>query len=39
MTPYYTEEVIFSEEELHSTEDGASILSYMQKIYPGNFDV
>ncbi|XP_020251345.1 putative callose synthase 8 isoform X2 [Asparagus officinalis] len=34
MTPYYTEEVNFSEEELHSTEDGASILSYMQKIYP-----
>uniref|UniRef100_A0A1D1XCU9 Putative callose synthase 8 n=1 Tax=Anthurium amnicola TaxID=1678845 RepID=A0A1D1XCU9_9ARAE len=34
MTPYYAEEVNFSEEELHSSQDGASILSYMQKIYP-----
>ncbi|XP_065035131.1 putative callose synthase 8 isoform X3 [Musa acuminata AAA Group] len=34
MTPYYMEEVKFSHEELHSSQDGASILSYMQKIYP-----
>ncbi|XP_073110666.1 putative callose synthase 8 isoform X2 [Elaeis guineensis] len=34
MTPYFLEEVNFSEEELHSSEDGVSILSYMQKIYP-----
>ncbi|XP_038985106.1 putative callose synthase 8 isoform X2 [Phoenix dactylifera] len=34
MTPYFIEEVNFSEEELHSSEDRASILSYMQKIYP-----
>ncbi|KAJ8457794.1 hypothetical protein OPV22_030720 [Ensete ventricosum] len=34
MTPYYMEEVTFSHEELHSSQDGASILSYMQKIYP-----
>ncbi|KAM0939500.1 putative 1,3-beta-glucan synthase [Dioscorea sansibarensis] len=34
MTPYYMEEVKFSEDELHSSQDGASILSYMQKIYP-----
>lgn len=37
MTPYYMEEVKFSHEELHSSQDGASILSYMQKIYPGTF--
>lgn len=33
------EEVNFSEEELHSSEDGASILSYMQKICPGYFNI
>nr|CAD1842270.1 unnamed protein product [Ananas comosus var. bracteatus] len=31
MTPYFMEEVNFSEEELHLSPDGASILSYMQK--------
>jgi callose synthase len=30
------EEVKFSDEELHSNQDEASILSYMQKIYPGH---
>lgn len=30
------EEVKFSDEELHSDQDEASILSYMQKIYPGH---
>ncbi|KAK8913562.1 putative callose synthase 8 [Platanthera zijinensis] len=35
MTPYFMEEVKFSEDELHSNQDGgASILNYMQKIYP-----
>lgn len=32
------EEVNFSEEELHLSPDGASILSYMQKIYPGKLN-
>uniref|UniRef100_A0A0E0CII4 1,3-beta-glucan synthase n=1 Tax=Oryza meridionalis TaxID=40149 RepID=A0A0E0CII4_9ORYZ len=34
ITPYFNEEVKFSEDELHSDQDEASILSYMQKIYP-----
>ncbi|XP_012703765.1 putative callose synthase 8 isoform X3 [Setaria italica] len=34
VTPYFMEEVKFSDEELHSNQDEASILSYMQKIYP-----
>ncbi|XP_010234098.1 putative callose synthase 8 isoform X4 [Brachypodium distachyon] len=34
VTPYFMEEVKFSEDELHSNQDDASILSYMQKIYP-----
>ncbi|XP_028551898.1 putative callose synthase 8 isoform X3 [Dendrobium catenatum] len=35
MTPYFMEEVKFSDDELHLNEDGgASILYYMQKIYP-----
>ncbi|KAL4198845.1 hypothetical protein AMTRI_Chr03g48090 [Amborella trichopoda] len=34
MTPYLMEEVMFSEDELHSAQDGVSIASYMQKIYP-----
>ncbi|KAG9444221.1 hypothetical protein H6P81_015561 [Aristolochia fimbriata] len=34
LTPYYTEEVTFSEEELMSRQDGASIFFYMQEIYP-----
>lgn len=29
------EEVTFSEDELHSLQDGASIFVYMQEIYPG----
>jgi len=29
------EEVKFSDEELYSNQDESSILSYMQKIYPG----
>ncbi|XP_040376431.1 putative callose synthase 8 [Oryza brachyantha] len=34
ITPYFNEEVRFSEDELHSDQDEASVLSYMQKIYP-----
>ncbi|KAF3333291.1 putative callose synthase 8 [Carex littledalei] len=37
ITPYFMEEVNFSEEELHLIQDSASndsILTYMQKIYP-----
>lgn len=36
MTPYYTEEVLFSLTELEEpNEDGVSILFYLQKIFPG----
>lgn len=36
LTPYYTEEVLFSLRELESpNEDGVSILFYLQKIFPG----
>ncbi|KAJ4849393.1 Callose synthase 3 [Turnera subulata] len=35
LTPYYTEEVLFSLRELEvPNEDGVSILFYLQKIYP-----
>ncbi|CAN6446403.1 unnamed protein product [Victoria cruziana] len=34
ITPYYMEEVTFSEEELHSVQDAVSIIFYMQTIYP-----
>ncbi|KVH97549.1 1,3-beta-glucan synthase subunit FKS1-like, domain-1 [Cynara cardunculus var. scolymus] len=35
LTPYYKEDVLYSEEELHlENEDGISILFYLQKIYP-----
>lgn len=37
-TPYYTEEVLFSSDDLDKeNEDGVSILFYLQKIYPGLF--
>jgi len=36
LTPYYTEEVLFSLQDLDSpNEDGVSILFYLQKIFPG----
>lgn len=36
LTPYYTEEVLFSLGELEvQNEDGVSILFYLQKIFPG----
>ncbi|ONK69903.1 uncharacterized protein A4U43_C05F28050 [Asparagus officinalis] len=35
LTPYYKEEVLYSEEELNKeNEDGITILFYLQKIYP-----
>ncbi|KAF5754287.1 putative 1,3-beta-glucan synthase [Helianthus annuus] len=35
LTPYYKEDVLYSEDELHrENEDGISILFYLQKIYP-----
>lgn len=36
LTPYYTEDVLFSLENLEvENEDGVSILFYLQKIFPG----
>jgi len=38
LTPYYTEDVLFSLPGLEEpNEDGVSILFYLQKIYPGLF--
>ncbi|GLT26329.1 hypothetical protein SLA2020_014070 [Shorea laevis] len=38
LTPYYKEDVLYSEEELNKeNEDGISILFYLQKIYPGEW--
>ncbi|KAI3711097.1 hypothetical protein L2E82_40935 [Cichorium intybus] len=35
LTPYYKEDVLYSEDELHlENEDGITILFYLQKIYP-----
>ncbi|KAF8408909.1 hypothetical protein HHK36_004979 [Tetracentron sinense] len=34
MTPHYMEEVNYSMNELDSSQDGVSIIFYMQKIYP-----
>ncbi|XP_045796427.1 callose synthase 3-like [Trifolium pratense] len=39
LTPYYTEEVLFSLYDLDSpNEDGVSILFYLQKIYPDEWN-
>ncbi|KAK7374973.1 hypothetical protein VNO80_08417 [Phaseolus coccineus] len=39
LTPYYTEEVLFSLQELDSpNEDGVSILFYLQKIFPDEWN-
>lgn len=35
MTPYYMEEVNFSTEDLHSSEEEVPIMFYMSVIYPG----
>lgn len=38
MTPYYNEDVLYSDEELNKeNEDGITTLFYLQKIYPGEF--
>ncbi|XP_058095312.1 putative callose synthase 8 isoform X2 [Magnolia sinica] len=34
LTPYYMEEVNFSKDELHSSQDWVPIIFYMQTIYP-----
>ncbi|KAJ7565707.1 hypothetical protein O6H91_02G072000 [Diphasiastrum complanatum] len=39
LTPYYSEEIVFTLEQLHlENEDGVSILFYLQKIYPDEWD-
>lgn len=36
MTPYYSEETVYSKTDLEiENEDGISIMYYLQKIYPG----
>lgn len=40
LTPYYKEDVLYSDEELNKeNEDGISILFYLQKIYPGEHNL
>lgn len=40
MTPYYSEETVYSKTDLEQeNEDGVSILYYLQKIYPGQLNV
>ena len=40
LTPYYKEDVLYSDEELRKeNEDGISILFYLQKIYPGELNL
>jgi callose synthase len=39
LTPYYSEEVIFSKQQLkEENEDGVYIVFYLQKIFPGIFE-
>ncbi|XP_024527354.1 callose synthase 5 isoform X1 [Selaginella moellendorffii] len=39
LTPYYAEEIVFTKEQLHEeNEDGVSILFYLQKIFPDEWD-
>lgn len=36
LTPYYSEETVYSKNDLEvENEDGVSILYYLQKIFPG----
>jgi callose synthase len=36
LTPYYAEDVIYSERDLDlENEDGINILFYLQKVFPG----
>lgn len=38
MTPYYSEETVYSKSDLEmENEDGISIIYYLQKIYPGSY--
>ena len=38
MTPYYSEETVYSKTDLEiENEDGVSILYYLQKIFPGEW--
>jgi hypothetical protein len=40
MTPYYSEETVYSKSDLDlENEDGVSIIFYLQKIYPGSIYV
>lgn len=40
MTPYYSEETVYSKTDLEmENEDGVSIIYYLQKIYPGFFKI
>jgi hypothetical protein len=40
MTPYYSEETVYSRNDLDlENEDGVSIIFYLQKIFPGSFPV
>lgn len=37
MTPYYSEETVYSRNDLDlENEDGVSIIFYLQKIFPGS---
>ncbi|KAG6551246.1 hypothetical protein Mapa_007172 [Marchantia paleacea] len=39
LTPYYQEQVVYSKKQLNEeNEDGISVLFYLQKIYPDEFD-
>ncbi|KAE8663689.1 putative callose synthase 6 [Hibiscus syriacus] len=39
LTPYYKEDVLYSDEDLHKeNEDGISILFYLQRIYPDEWN-
>ncbi|CDP06081.1 unnamed protein product [Coffea canephora] len=38
LTPHYMEDVKYSSEELHSNKEGVSILFYMQKIFPDEWE-
>lgn len=39
MTPHYKEDINYSMEELHSSQQEVSIIFYMQKIFPGYYKI
>lgn len=39
ITPHYIEDITFSLEELHSSQEEVSIIFYMQKIFPGYYEI